>query len=74
MSYAHLIAVEYIGDGLLSLDFGARHFVIEGIGLGELARHLQTVSVQTVVEFTPEAWSKRPEGAVIGSIQSIARQ
>lgn len=73
VSYPLLIAVEYVGDRLLSLDFGNRHFVIEGAGLGELARHLQTASVQTVLEFTPEAWVTRPEGAVVKAIRCVGQ-
>lgn len=73
VSYPHLIAVEYVGGKLLSLDFGTRHFVIEGTGLGELARHLQTGAVQAVVEYTPEAWVTPPEGAVIRAILCVTR-
>lgn len=41
LAYPTLVAAEYTGDRLLSLDFGTRQFVIEGRGLDELARHLQ---------------------------------
>ena len=73
VSYPHLVAVEYVGDRLLSLDFGTRHFVIEGTGLGELARHLQTASVQAVVEFTRDAWAKVPDAATIKSIRCVTQ-
>lgn len=73
VSYPHLIAVEYVGDRLLSLDFGTRHFIIEGIGLGELARHLQTASVQAVVEFSSETWPKQPNDGAIKTIRCATR-
>lgn len=41
MAYPHLIVVEYIGDKMLSLDFGIRQFMLEGRGLCELAERLQ---------------------------------
>lgn len=70
VSYPHLIAVEYVGDRLLTLDFGTRHFVVEGTDLSELARHLQTASVQTVLEFAPDVWSKLPEASAVNKISA----
>lgn len=68
IAYPHLVAVEYVGVRMLSLDFGGRQFVIEGTGLDELARHLQTGSVLMVQEYATQIWS----GAVSGpSIQAI---
>lgn len=60
LSYPHLVAVEYTGDSLLSLDFGTRQFIIEGTGLTELARHLQTGSVLMVQEFSAKIWQNLP--------------
>lgn len=57
MSYHHLIAVEYTGDTMLSLDFGTRQFVIEGTGLSELTRHLQQGTVLMAQEFSGAVWS-----------------
>ena len=71
LSYPHLIAVEYVGERMLSLDFGTRQFVIEGTGLSEFARHLQTASVQTVLEYAPDIWISPPLGPVIKSIRSV---
>ncbi|WP_408591818.1 hypothetical protein [Novosphingobium sp.] len=71
VSYPHLVAVEYVGDRMLSLDFGTRHFVIEGSGLGELARHLQTASVQTVLEFAPDVWTAARADLLIRSIRCL---
>lgn len=68
MSYPHLIAVEYIGDTMLSLDFGTRQFVIEGTDLTELARHLQQGSVLAVQEYSVARWlfdSDRPHVTAI---------
>lgn len=73
VSYPALTAVEYVGERLLSLDFGARYFVIEGTGLSELARQLQIASVQAIVEFSTDTWAKRTDGAVIRGIRCIAR-
>ena len=57
VSYPHLVAVEYIGDQMLSLDFGLRQFMIEGRGLSELARHLQDGSVLAIQEYAKGVWS-----------------
>jgi hypothetical protein len=70
LAYPHLVAVEYIGDKMLSLDFGTRQFVIEGTGLQELARHLQSGSVLMVQEYSPHIWQARP---LDGLIDTIAR-
>lgn len=69
VSYPHLIAVEYTGDTLLSLDFGTRQFVIEGRGFGELIRHLQSGTVLLLQEYAPVVW---PNGAGIASIHAIS--
>lgn len=61
----HLIAVEYVGDRMLSLDFGTRQFMIEGRGLDELARHLQQGTVLAIQEYAEKVWPAKPaEGAV----------
>jgi hypothetical protein len=59
LSYPHLLAVEYVGDTMLSLDFGTRQFMIEGNGLGELTPHLQSGSVLLLQEFSQAMWSSR---------------
>lgn len=71
IAYPHLVAVEYIGDKMLSLDFGARQFVIEGIGLGELARHLQCGSVLIVQEFSEVVWPAHPGNSSIYSVTRV---
>jgi hypothetical protein len=72
MAYPHLIAVEYIGDKMLSLDFGTRQFMIEGRGLDELARHLQQGSVVSVVEFNERVWGVAGQGPIIDRIAKIS--
>ena len=59
ISYPHLIAIEYTGDKMLSLDFGTRQFVIEGTGLTELARHLQQGTVLMVQEYSGAFWAEK---------------
>ena len=74
LAYPHLIAVEYVGDRMLSLDFGTRQFVIEGRGLDELARHLQTGSVLMVQEFAASKWRTLTQGCVIESIRLLGER
>ena len=74
IAYPHLIAVEYIGDKMLSLDFGTRQFMIEGQGLDQLARHLQQGTVQTVVEYAREVWRERDAGPIITKIVRVMPQ
>ena len=71
LSYAHLLAVEYVGDRMVSLDFGTRSVVIEGRGLDELARHLQQCSVTIVHEHAPRLWAVAPDGAIVSTIRDI---
>lgn len=70
VSYPHLIAVEYIGDKMLSLDFGFRQFMVEGEGLSELARHLQAGTVLALREYAASVW---PKGHAMPWIRSIRR-
>lgn len=72
IAYPHLIATEYTGGNLLSLDFGTRQFMIEGRGLDELARHLQQGSVVSVVEFNERVWRQHPaESQIVKKIGKI---
>jgi hypothetical protein len=68
-----LLAAEYTGDRLLSLDFGSRQFVIEGRGLDELARYLQQGSVVAIHEYASSVWPMRPDGAFIAAISKIVK-
>lgn len=71
MAYPQLIAAEYVGERMLSLDFGTRQFVIEGEGLNELVRRIQDGSVLAVQEFAPSVWPQRPAGPVVTRIQRL---
>ena len=71
VSYPHLIAVEYIGDKMLSLDFGVRQFMVEGEGLSELARHLQAGTVLALHEYAASVWPNGHAGPWIRSIRRL---
>ncbi|EQB16949.1 hypothetical protein [Sphingobium lactosutens] len=74
MPYHGLYAVEYVGARMLSLDFGARQFVIEGRGLDALARHIQQGTVETVLEYAPQVWAAQPVGAMVAAIKEVRAQ
>lgn len=71
LSYPSLQAVEYIGDRMLSLDFGTRQFLLEGHGLDELARRLGEGTVVTILEYAAQVWPERPAGPAITSIKRL---
>jgi len=71
LSYPSLIAVEYVGDTMLSLDFGSRQFVIEGCKLSELARHLQQGTVIAIQEYANSIWSSGSSAERVTSIRRI---
>jgi len=71
LSMPHLVAVEYTGDRLLSLDFGARQFMLEGVGLDELARHLQTGNVLMIQEYAASAWPGHHSGPRVTAIRKL---
>lgn len=74
LAYPHLVAVEYTGDRMLSLDFGTRQFMIQGYGLGELAARLQQCSVLMVQEYAQSVWPARGDGGNISSIGKVGPQ
>jgi hypothetical protein len=71
IAYPHLVGLEYTGDRMLSLDFGTRHIVIEGVGLDELARHIQQGAVVAIHEHAPTVWPERPGGSVVSAIRRL---
>lgn len=71
MAYPQLIAAEYVGERMVSLDFGKRQFVLEGEYLGELIRRIQDGSVIAIQEYAPAVWPQRPTGPCIASIRRI---
>lgn len=74
MAYPSLYAVDSIGDRIVSLDFGTRQFVIEGMGLDVLADHLQQGIVLNIVEYAAQIWTARAEGPVVIAIQKPGGQ
>lgn len=70
-SYPYLVAADYVGERMLSLDFGARKFVIEGTDLTELVRHLQQGTVLAIQEYSVEVWPQVPEGPIVTRISKI---
>lgn len=71
MAYPSLYALDQTGDRLLSLDFGNRHFVIEGHGLDQLAQHIQQGSALAVIEHSAALWATRPDGPCVTAIRRI---
>ncbi|MEJ7928237.1 hypothetical protein WG908_15930 [Sphingobium sp. AN641] len=70
LPYPMLQAVEYVGDRMVSLDYGGtRQFVIEGRGLDALARHIKQGTVLAVVEYAASIWPERPQGMVVTAIK-----
>lgn len=70
-SYPHLVAADYVGERMLSLDFGSRQFVIEGTHLGELVHHLQQGTVLAIQEYSARVWPEPPAGPVVTVINKI---
>ena len=74
IAYPQLVAAEYVGTAMLSLDFGKRQFVLEGVGLEILLNRLRDYSVIAVQEYAPSLWPQRPTGPIISSIKRVAVQ
>lgn len=70
-SYPYLVAADYVGGRMLSLDFGSRQFMIEGTDLSELVRHLQQGSVLAIQEYSAQVWSALPAGPVVTAINKV---
>lgn len=68
------LAAEYVGDGLLSLDFGTRQFMIEGRGLGDaIVAHLHDGTLVSVQEHTSAIWPDTPiGGSLISHIKLLS--
>lgn len=56
LSYPQLIAVDYIDDHTILLDFGMRHARIEGERLGELIARLHAGTVSVVQAYSKKIW------------------
>ena len=72
IAYPQLVAAEYIGERMVSLDFGKRQFVLEGEGLSELVHRIQDGSVIAIQEYAPSIWPKRSGGPIVSSIKRVA--
>jgi len=70
-SYPYLVAADYVGERMLSLDFGSRQFVIEGSDLTELVRHLQQGTVLAIQEYSIKVWPELPPGPMVTAINKI---
>jgi len=71
VSYPHLAAVEYVGDRMVSLDFGMRQFVVQGQGLDQLIAPLQQGIVLALYEHSASVWARPPGGPIISSIRRL---
>jgi hypothetical protein len=71
LPYSSLYAVEYLGDQMISLDFGPRQFVVAGHGLDELSRHLQQGHVACVQQYSSMVWPALPGGPTITAITKM---
>jgi hypothetical protein len=71
LSYPSLVAAEYVGERMLSLDFGERQFMIEGDGLSDLMAQLQLGTVISVQEYSAAVWPNRPAGPHVTSIRRL---
>jgi len=71
LSYPSLIAAEYTGERMVSLDFGARQFMVEGEGLDQLIGALQEATVTALQEYSPAVWPTPPSGPLIASIRRL---
>ena len=66
LSYPQLVAVDYVDDHTILLDFGMRHVRIEGERLAELIQRLHSASISVIQAWSPKIWGeKEPEGAAI---------
>ena len=69
MSYPQLISIDYFDDRTIDLNFGLRNIRIEGSGLDELIRRLQTGSVLVIQQFSDRIWNTRPAtGPIVDNI------
>lgn len=69
VAYPYLYAIDMIGDQMVSLDFGARQFVLEGHGLDVLVGYLLQGSVLKIIEYAAPVWPTRVNGPVVTAIR-----
>ena len=73
-SYPYLVSADYVGEKMLSLDFGRRQFVIQGSDLTELVRHLQQGTVLAIQEYSAKVWPVLPPGPVVTAIDKVEKR
>lgn len=56
LSYPQLVAVDYVEDHTILLDFGMRHVRIEGDRLGELIARLHTGTISVIQAYSKKIW------------------
>lgn len=72
LSYPQLVAVDYVDDHTLLLDFGMRHVRIEGERLSELIARLHSGQVAVIQAWSEKIWGKPPlTGAFVRSITHL---
>lgn len=72
LSYPQLVAVDYIDDHTILLDFGMRHVRIEGERLGELIARLHTGQVSVIQAYSEKIWGPKPPlGPLVRSITHL---
>lgn len=72
LPYYSLHAVEYVGDQMLSLDFGARQFMLEGAGLNQAVDFIQQGLILAMLEYNSSIWPEISAGHnIISSIRTI---
>lgn len=71
MAYHSLHAVDYVGDRLLTLDFGARQFAVEGHGLDALVQRIQQGTVLGIIEHHAALWPKSKIEAIVTAIRRV---
>lgn len=66
LSYPQLVAVDYVDDHTILLDFGMRHVRIEGERLGELIARLNTGQISVIQAYSEKIWGRTlPVGSPI---------
>ena len=59
---------------MVTLDFGLRQFVIEGVGLADLTRHLQQGTVLAIQEHSERIWPDATGNSVVTRIVKVDRR
>lgn len=73
LSYPQLVAVDYVDDHTILLDFGMRHVRIEGERLGELIARLNTGQISVIQAYSEKIWGRTlpVDGPLVRSITHL---